>query len=94
MEDGFTRGGINLLGHFILQVLDNNLREEKVGGGGGGRERRRMEGKVNRKMKGERKQWVTNILSHSYWNAKNAFMRNRLLGNLRIYCALLMGCNK
>ena len=43
VEDGFTGGGINLLGHFILQVLDNNLREEKVGRGG--REGRRMEGK-------------------------------------------------
>ena len=38
MEDGFTGGGINLLGHFILQVLDNNLREEKVGEDGRGGE--------------------------------------------------------
>ena len=31
VEDGLTGRGINLLGHLILQVLDNNLREEYVG---------------------------------------------------------------
>lgn len=53
MEDGLTGGGIHFLGHLILQVLDDNLREGRLEGEtegegrGKGRQKERREGVTN-----------------------------------------------